>query len=498
VASLARLLETPALRGVARRIAGAMIDVTVRRSTLVEDLELLVRVPPESLVVLTSTASRDASGYRLDMALKVARSRGAAAFMLTDGRTEVAASASTIAERAGMAILASDSGADLAGIITAVEREIRGSADAALARIDEAVRALRTAEEDGVRPEDLVAIAADCLECELRLGEPNGEELSAPVIVDDEVESSLCVTAPDGHHRVAAAAVASLAAGALGRARAAARRAKDAPIRSRGQLLAEFLLASPDRGDRLLERMRAGGLAIDGWHAAVRMEFDNLEHTADDDELASYRVTERIGRIALEHARTSVGIWHMAQVGGALVLVRTSRSDPGTRGGRDMTDAADHMIASIRARIPSALVVCGVGSLQVGSMGLRTSAAEARAALAAARASQRCNQAVPYDKVGLERTLIEWYASDTAREAVDSLLAPLDKLAPAKRDASIRTLRSYLDHQGSLSGAAEELHLHRNAVAYRIDRIFETIGVDRSDPDSRLLLQLACRTRSLG
>jgi DNA-binding PucR family transcriptional regulator len=136
--------------------------------------------------------------------------------------------------------------------------------------------------------------------------------------------------------------------------------------------------------------------------------------------------------------------------------------------------------------------------VRVGSTGLRATGAEARAAVAAARAGRRRNAAVPYDEVGLQRTIIEWYASDAAREAVDSLLSPLDTQKPAKREASIRTLQSYLDHEGSLVRAAEDLHMHRNAVAYRIDRIFEALGVDRADPDTRLLLQLACRARSLG
>jgi DNA-binding PucR family transcriptional regulator len=43
-----------------------------------------------------------------------------------------------------------------------------------------------------------------------------------------------------------------------------------------------------------------------------------------------------------------------------------------------------------------------------------------------------------------------------------------------------------------------ELHLHRNAIAYRVRRIFDLLGVDPEDPDTVLMLQLACRARSLG
>jgi hypothetical protein len=499
VASLQRLLDAPVLRGLARRVGGGTGDAEVDHVTLVEDVDDLIGIHAGALVVLTRGASRDATGYRLDMALKLASSRSAAALVLTDGRAGVPPTTSLIAERAQMPILATDATPDLAGLIVALEREITGAAAAALSRVGEAVAALRRAEQSSAHPDELLRTASAALGVELILGEGDDGEVSASIVVDDGPEQRVSVAdAGEGHERVAAATVAELAAGAIGRARGAARRAEDAPIRSRGELLAEFLLAPPDRADRLLERMRAAELMVDGWHAAVRIEFDNLEAMTEGDELAWYRVTERVGRIALDHARAAEGVWHLAQLGSALVLLRTSRHDPGTRAGKDLTRAADHMIQGVLARMPKAVVVCGVGSVHVGPVGLRTSAAEARAALAAGRASQRRNIAVPYDEVGLKRTLMEWYASDTAREAVDSLLAPLDGLTAAKRDASIRTLRSYLDNQGSLTQAAEELHLHRNAVAYRIDKIFERLGADRSDPETRLLLQLACRARSLG
>jgi len=179
------------------------------------------------------------------------------------------------------------------------------------------------------------------------------------------------------------------------------------------------------------------------------------------------------------------------------LLVRMERADFGVRGGRDTARAAQEAIRRIVSREQLTLV-CGVGGIYAGPTGLRTSAAEAQAAVAAARAARRCNAPVSFDEVGLRRTLLEWLASDTARDAVDSILRPLDRLDPKRSRTAIQTLQAYLDNQGSLARTAEQLHLHRNAVAYRIRRIFETLEVDRDDPDARLLLSLACRARALG
>lgn len=55
----------------------------------------------------------------------------------------------------------------------------------------------------------------------------------------------------------------------------------------------------------------------------------------------------------------------------------------------------------------------------------------------------------------------------------------------------------YLDERGSLKRAGAALHLHPNAVAYRIRRIVATLGADLDDPEQRLSLQLACRAWAL-
>jgi DNA-binding PucR family transcriptional regulator len=63
-----------------------------------------------------------------------------------------------------------------------------------------------------------------------------------------------------------------------------------------------------------------------------------------------------------------------------------------------------------------------------------------------------------------------------------------------RADTAIRTLQVYLDERGSLARAGERLHLHKNAVSYRMKRIRTALtDVDLDDPDRRLELQLACR-----
>jgi DNA-binding PucR family transcriptional regulator len=157
----------------------------------------------------------------------------------------------------------------------------------------------------------------------------------------------------------------------------------------------------------------------------------------------------------------------------------------------------DEALGRVRSRFQTAVIRCGVGSAYAGAEGLLASAAEAKAAVVAARTSGRANVALAFDSVGLRRTLVEWYASDTAQAAVGTVLAPLTELSGGASERLIQTLHIYLDQRGSLTKTAKLLNLHRNAVAYRINRIFDLLDVDRDNPDDLLLLQLACRAREI-
>lgn len=74
---------------------------------------------------------------------------------------------------------------------------------------------------------------------------------------------------------------------------------------------------------------------------------------------------------------------------------------------------------------------------------------------------------------------MEWYTSDTAQEAVSTVLAPLSDLGGARSERLIQTLHVYLDKHCSLARTAKLL------------------DVDPDNPDDMLLLALACRAREL-
>jgi sugar diacid utilization regulator len=501
--SVDEILASSPLAGL-QRVSRGGGDQMVTRVRLAEQLADLDDAPAAAFVILSRTASADAADYRLDMALRwAAIHQVAAVAAFSAQRWKPTLTAVDIAERANIAMVSVPAEIELTWLLPAIVRETGGGADRALGRAEQGLAAVLRAEESGADLDGLRESVSRALGTEIGFralavangSPPAADEVSAPVVAGEMTLGHF--TAPDAHGDLAIAArlVLYAAAAAAGRLLDMVSRARELPVRSRSELLAELLM-SDALSEELLDRARQLGVPVGGWHVAVRIEAENLEELRRD-EVHSFEMLETAGQVALQAAARAGGTWYVSRVARTIVLLRMTSSHPGPQAGQQAARSAGRALDAIRGRIPGLRVRGGVGTPHEGPMGLRASAAEARIALLAARAAGKPDGVAAHDAVGVQRMLMEWYASDTARASVRSQLAPLEELGPARGETAIKTLAAYLDQQGSIIRTAEVLHLHRNAVTYRVRRITELLDVDLDDPDQRLALQLACRARLL-
>ncbi|HSL34084.1 MAG TPA: helix-turn-helix domain-containing protein, partial [Candidatus Limnocylindrales bacterium] len=111
---------------------------------------------------------------------------------------------------------------------------------------------------------------------------------------------------------------------------------------------------------------------------------------------------------------------------------------------------------------------------------------EAIESLAAPPAVARASRLAAYLLIGNVRNL-----PDGLRQA-RALLSPILVGREAVQEERLRTLQAVLE-AGSLAESAARLGVHRNTVAYRVERL-EALGAwDLSDPDLRFALGLAAR-----
>jgi len=73
----------------------------------------------------------------------------------------------------------------------------------------------------------------------------------------------------------------------------------------------------------------------------------------------------------------------------------------------------------------------------------------------------------------------------------EQCLAPLEAAAPSSRPMLRETLRCWLRNMGDRQAVAEELHIHRQTVRYRLARLRELYGATLDDPDTRARMMLA-------
>ncbi len=442
-----------------------------------------------ALAIVSRTAGAEIGGYRFDVLVRRAVERGVAGLVLRQP-TPSSVTGDSLAQRGRLALLEVSDAADPLQVLDWLGAAVSGDSRSALAWL--AAAAAYEPEEsadEGEMLKEFSRLAG------VRLVSSSTDTGGAPVEVDGSCRWWIISADLGDGPQIAA----RLAAAMISRVVSARERETLRPIRSRSSAVSEILLCSPANLAAVSERAVDGGFEVHGWHAAMRI---GVDATAHDDALLSQLKDDLIPIIPIIAQRRGEyrAVWTAAHPDSSLVLVRTTRSDPGRDSDHLVREAIDELLSELSSRHPRARFRVGLGTPHQGASGLRTSTAEAGTALASARLLHDPVSIVAFDSLGLQRMLAEWLVTDTARDTVSDLLAPLDALGPRKAAIAIETLHAYLDEHGSFQRAAVRLNVHRNAVVYRMAQISQTLPHDLTDPDERFALQLACRGRlmSLG
>ncbi|HEX3930021.1 MAG TPA: helix-turn-helix domain-containing protein [Nocardioides sp.] len=461
----------------------------VTQVTLLEEMTSTEALVPGAVAVLSRSSQVPAAGYQLDVLVRRAAERDVSALVLRRS-TRRSLTAESLARRGHVALLDVQDDADPLQVLDRLAATVSGDTRAALARLAAATEyepdpaadvetILRTLSRLSAVPLELSA------ETDVRGSVGTGTEIDVDGRIQGSVRSS---QAGDP-----ATLAATLAAATLSRVLTARERDTLRPIRSASGALSQLLLCAPANLAPVSERALDVGVPVNGWHCAVRLAPDAADTTGDESILT--RFEDDLVALIARRPRDPRSSWMVARPDSSFVLVRTTRADPGRDSDDTVRHTVDELLADLLVRYPSTRIRVGVATPHEGASGLRASAEEARTALAAARLSEDPVSIATFDSLGLRRMLAEWLVTDTARDTVSDLLAPLDALGPQKATLLIDTLHAYLDERGSLKRAATRLNLHRNAVVYRMAQIATVLPTDLNDPDERFALQLACRAR---
>ncbi|HEY7348956.1 MAG TPA: helix-turn-helix domain-containing protein [Ktedonobacterales bacterium] len=137
----------------------------------------------------------------------------------------------------------------------------------------------------------------------------------------------------------------------------------------------------------------------------------------------------------------------------------------------------------------------GVGRQALSPEELPRSYQEARQALMIGRRLFSGQPVTYFGELGIYRLLFHLDEAEDVHAFYEEALGPLLEYDRRTDNELVETLETYFACNGNLSEAARRLHLHRNSLLYRLERIQEVLQIDLEDADTRLSLQVALKMR---
>lgn len=163
---------------------------------------------------------------------------------------------------------------------------------------------------------------------------------------------------------------------------------------------------------------------------------------------------------------------------------------PSNSQARQTAEMAEHIRMRLSAELP---VIVTIGREAPSLLDWKRSLAEAEQALLIGRELLDTTRVLDYADLGIYRLLILLRDKPELWEFYRSTLIALVEYDRDQRAELLKTLTVFFDHLGNLARTADALHVHRNTLLYRIERINAISGLDIDNPDDRLALWLALK-----
>lgn len=137
----------------------------------------------------------------------------------------------------------------------------------------------------------------------------------------------------------------------------------------------------------------------------------------------------------------------------------------------------------------------GVSSVSKGFKNTQFCYEEAKKALSLQRLFQ--NTTIFYEEIGAFQLLLHLQEHGMLASYVVRHLGPILEEDERKKSDLFNTLKVYLASNGSKQSVADELHIVRQSLYYRLEKIKELLGDDYMCTQNRLALQLAIQAYAL-
>lgn len=246
--------------------------------------------------------------------------------------------------------------------------------------------------------------------------------------------------------------------------------------RLRGDFVQAVLAGMPADSEALMRRGQELGYDLRKPHAALLCSVGEANPTA-----AAHASS------LLSAALTSLKLAAptMRRDDGALCYLPISEQGPRAR------ELAEQLRTRMVAELPGTTLALGREAPSVANW--QRSLREAEQALVLGRQLFENGRVMDFGDLGIYRLLALLRESSELWEFYRTTLAPLADYDRAQHAELLKTLEAFFTNLGNLTRTAEALHVHRNTLLYRLDRIAEISGLNLENAEDRLALWIALK-----
>lgn len=254
--------------------------------------------------------------------------------------------------------------------------------------------------------------------------------------------------------------------------------------RLQGNLVDDLLEGNYPSPESILARARRLGFDLEQDHVALAMLVEPPD-AADEAQVGTVLAG------AIERGLAGLGLSGPVRQDGASALALLpvpAGTDP-----VELRRIAEKVLREVAGRLRPATVSAGLGRLHPGLEGVRRSGREADQALGSGRQVFGSGHLTSFADLGIYRLLFAIRDGRELETFYDDTLGSLVEYDQRHKTDLVLTLAAYFAAGSSPGEAAGQLHLHRNTLLYRLNRIRAITGLDLDDPDTRLSLHLALK-----
>jgi PucR family transcriptional regulator, purine catabolism regulatory protein len=246
--------------------------------------------------------------------------------------------------------------------------------------------------------------------------------------------------------------------------------------RLRGDFVQTVLAGPPADDEALMQRGQELGYDLRAPHVAL------LCSVGRADEPAAARAASAVGAAL---AALSLNAPTMRRADGLLCYLPLNGS------GQRPRELAEQIRSRLAAEESQLTLAIGKEAPNVAAW--PRSLREAEQALLLGRQLLDANRVLDFGDLGVYRLLVLLRESPELWEFYRATLAALTEYDHKQHAELLKTLEAFYANLGNLARTAEALHVHRNTLLYRLERIGAISGLNLDDAEERLALWLALK-----